>query len=77
MNAWINQIFRAGEASRGGVVRRSRSSVEREASVAMLEAAVRARGFHLIEAGDQFLILCRKHMPRCASSVSDCVDRTS
>jgi len=56
--AWIEQIFNASQARYQGVVRRSVQSVERYSSVADLVAAARARGFHVIETGDQLVVLC-------------------
>lgn len=56
--AWINRIFNSQIARRGGVVRRKITSVNRYASEAELEAAVRARGYHMILHGDQYIIFC-------------------
>ena len=55
---WIEQIFEADAASNGGVVRRAIADVEHYASRQMLLDAVRRRNFHLIETGDQFVIIC-------------------
>ena len=60
MNEWIEQIFEAHAVLNGGVVRRSVSDVEHYASRAALLAAVRQRAFHLIETGDQFVIVCNR-----------------
>lgn len=57
-NAWINQMFRAKSVRRGGVIRRSRSSVLKYASLELLEREVLRRGFHLVEVGDQFVVIC-------------------
>lgn len=59
-SAWVDQIFDAKAAKRGGLVRRKKASVSKFASEADLIAAVKARGFHLIESGDQYLIFCHK-----------------
>ena len=57
-SAWVNQIFSAQQAQSGGVVRRNISDVERYASLdEVVEEAV-ARGFHVVETGDQLVILC-------------------
>lgn len=55
---WIEQIFDAQAARNGGIVRRKRASVAQFASSDALEAAVRKRGFHMIETGDQYVIIC-------------------
>ncbi len=58
MSAWINQIFKAGQVSKGNLVRRQKKDVRRLASMADLEREVRRRGFHLIETGDQVVVIC-------------------
>jgi hypothetical protein len=55
---WLDQIFRAKAAQTGGVVRRKIADVEREVGRDALELAVRRRGFHMIECGRDFVILC-------------------
>ncbi len=55
---WIGQIFKAQAAKNGGVVRRSVDSVKTYATIRELEAEVRARRFHLLRSGDQYLIFC-------------------
>ena len=55
---WLDQIFRAKAAQAGGVVRRKVRDVEREVGREALELAVRRRGFHLLECGADFVILC-------------------
>lgn len=57
---WVTDIFKAGQANTGGVVRRSAHSVEEYASVEELIREAKARGFHVIETGDQFVILCHE-----------------
>lgn len=49
-------IFEAKSARSGGVVRRKVAWVERNIFV----AEVRRRGFHLIEAGNQFIVVCNQ-----------------
>lgn len=58
MNRWIEAIFKAKIAKRGGIVRRSRASVLKNASVRELRIAVKRRGFHLIRSGGQYVIIC-------------------
>ena len=55
---WCAQIFGAKSVERGGIVRRSVRDVEREIGRGRLIAEVQARGFHLVECGGQFLIIC-------------------
>jgi hypothetical protein len=56
--AWINVIFGSRAARSGGVVRRSIKWVEREIGRGQLIAEVRRRGFHMVEAGGQYVIYC-------------------
>lgn len=56
---WLAQIFAAKAVRTGGVVRRAVRDVEREVGRARLMQEVAARGFHLIECGGQFVIVCR------------------
>ena len=58
MSEWIYQVFEADAVQRGGIVRRSVSDVEKYASRGELVQAVRQRGYHLLETGDQFVIIC-------------------
>jgi len=55
---WLDQIFRAKAATAGGVLRRKVRDVEREIGRDVLELEVRRRGFHLIECGADFVIIC-------------------
>jgi hypothetical protein len=55
---WIERIFDAKAASENGVVRRSVATVEQFASPEKLEAEVRRRGFHMVLAGEQYVIIC-------------------
>lgn len=55
---WLNQVFAAKAASNGGVVRRKITDVEAKVGRAAFELEVRRRGFHLVEAGTQFLVIC-------------------
>lgn len=56
--ARVRQIFTAQQAQMGGVVRRSLYDVERLASVEEVVKEARARGYHVIETGDQLVVLC-------------------
>lgn len=55
---WLAQLFSTKAASRGAVVRRSVSRVERGIGRERLIAEVTRRGWHMIENGGQFLSLC-------------------
>ena len=56
--AWLRRVFDAKAARRGGVLRRAVRDVEREVGREAFVAEVRARGFHLIECGGQFVVIC-------------------
>lgn len=58
MSQWIENIFSAKIATEEGIVRRKKTSVERCASRDELITAVKKRKFHLIETGDQYVIVC-------------------
>lgn len=58
MSKWIESIFSARIATEEGIVRRKKTSVEKYASKKELVAAVKLRNYHLIETGDQFVIVC-------------------
>ncbi len=55
---WLDQIFAAKAVASGGVIRRSKMWVEAEIGLPRFEHAVRARNFHLIEAGQQLVVIC-------------------
>lgn len=55
---YINRIFEAKSTKNGGIVRRKIANVEKYASFKYLVKEVEARGFHLIETGDQYVIFC-------------------
>ncbi|TBX25937.1 N-(5'-phosphoribosyl)anthranilate isomerase [Roseovarius sp. JS7-11] len=55
---WFDQVFSAKAVTKGGVIRRSKADVDRKVGRDRLELEVRKRGFHLVEAGSQFLIIC-------------------
>lgn len=57
-DSWIAVIFSAQAVAKGGVVRRSAGWVAREIGRERFELEVRRRGFHLIECGGQFIVLC-------------------
>lgn len=58
--SWLSQVFSAQAVARGGIVRRNVHWVEREIGRAEFMAAVRTRGYHLIENGGQFIVICNQ-----------------
>jgi ATP-dependent phosphoenolpyruvate carboxykinase len=62
VNSWMEHIFQADQVANGGVVRRAtRNVVTFGASGGGLTGLVeeaRRCGFHVIETGDQIVILC-------------------
>lgn len=56
--SWLDQIFGAEAVAKGGIVRRAVTDVHKLCSLADLLAEVRPRGFHLIETGDQYVVVC-------------------
>lgn len=60
MSAWLNDIWKAGQANKGGVVRRAVGDVHRFSSQSELIREARRRGYHVIEAGDQYIVLCNE-----------------
>lgn len=55
---FINQMFTAQAAKAGGIVRRKKQNVDKYASLKYLTEEVERRGFHLIETGDQYVVIC-------------------
>lgn len=55
---WADQVFAAKAVGRGGIVRQSRRDVDREIGREIFVQEVRRRGFHLIECGDQYIVIC-------------------
>jgi hypothetical protein len=55
---WLEQVFSAKAVTSNGVIRRSRNWVAAEIGLERFEQAVRSRGFHLIEAGHQLVVIC-------------------
>jgi len=61
---WLMQVFDAQQVSKGGVVRRQKVSVHKLASQTQLVEMVRRLGFHLIETGSQYVVICNKGVLR-------------
>ncbi|MGB3314951.1 MAG: N-(5'-phosphoribosyl)anthranilate isomerase [Albidovulum sp.] len=57
---WIETLFSAKAVGRGGIVRRNVTWVENEIGRDRFIAEVRRRGFHLVECGPQFIVICHK-----------------
>jgi hypothetical protein len=55
---WLDDIFTAKAVGKGGIVRRAVRDVEREMGREIFVREVRRRGFHLIECGGQFIVIC-------------------
>ena len=55
---WLRQLFAAKAVNRGGVVRRAVRDVERMVGRDRFIEAVAERGFHLVESGGQFVVIC-------------------
>ncbi len=60
MGTWVDQIFGAAQAQQGGVVRRSIDDIERFTSLEEIVRIARGRKFHVLETGDQLVILCHE-----------------
>ncbi len=58
MNAWIEQMFGAQIVDKEGIVRRKRSDVHKHASLAELLEYARKQQYHLIETGNQYIVIC-------------------
>ena len=57
--AWITAIFKAGQTSKDGIVRRHVASVDHYGGgVDNLIAAAKLRGFHVVQVGPQLVVLC-------------------
>jgi len=61
MNQWLMRVFDAGQANEGGVVRRARANIEHYGGgMGPLIDYARRRGWHVIETGDQVVVLCHE-----------------
>ncbi len=56
--AWLDTVFQAKSVGKGGVVRRAVRDVEHEVGRDAFIAEVRRRGFHMVECGGQFIVIC-------------------
>lgn len=55
---WCDAIFTAKAAAKGGVVRRAARDVDREIGRDTFVGEVRKRGYHLVEIGGQYVVIC-------------------
>ncbi|WP_284163309.1 N-(5'-phosphoribosyl)anthranilate isomerase [Frigidibacter sp. SD6-1] len=55
---WLGEIFTSQAARTGGVVRRAARDVDRRIGRQLFELEVRRRGFHLLECGGQYVVIC-------------------
>ena len=55
---WIAEVFSAKSVARGGVIRRDLRWIDREIGRDRFINEVRNRGFHLIETGGQWIVIC-------------------
>ncbi len=55
---WMAELFSAKAAQRGGVIRRNVDWVRREVGEDRFFHEVRERCFHLMRAGNQYLVIC-------------------
>ncbi|MES2969942.1 MAG: N-(5'-phosphoribosyl)anthranilate isomerase [Pseudomonadota bacterium] len=62
---WIDQIFAAKAVARG-VIRRNIAWVDAEVGRDRFVSEVRKRGYHLVQTGQQFVVICHTgpiHIP--------------
>ena len=55
---WIAEVFSAKSVAHGGVIRRDLRWIDREIGRDRFIAEVRARGFHLVETGGPWIVIC-------------------
>lgn len=58
MNAWLREWFSAQACSRGGIIRRNRRYVEQFTSLETVISEAKKRKWHVVEIGDQIVVLC-------------------
>ncbi|WP_374669958.1 hypothetical protein [Ramlibacter sp.] len=55
---FINDFLGSDAAKAGGVVRRKKAHIDAQGLYSFLLDEVKKRGFHLLEAGDQYIVIC-------------------
>jgi hypothetical protein len=58
VSKWLEQIFEAKIVKKEGIVRRKKSDVHYYSSLEELLEYVQENGWHLIETGNQYVVLC-------------------
>ncbi len=58
MNAWIENWFSAQSANTGFLIRRNLEEVHLHATREELTADVRRRRWHLLQIGEQYIVIC-------------------
>jgi len=58
--AWIDQMFKAKIAQNGGPIRRKKSTIEKHASLDGVKEEAKKRGWHIVEVGEQWVVICNK-----------------
>ena len=56
--AWMDSLFQAKAVQKGGIVRRALRDIDREVGRQAFIDDVRRRGFHIVECGGQFIVIC-------------------
>ena len=75
--SWIAQMFSAKAVARGGVIRRSAAWVEREVGRERLMLEVRRRGFHMVQCGGQYVVICNAGGLRVLCQVTNFPENSS
>jgi len=58
MRPWIKKMFETKIAKNKGIVRRKKSHIDKCNAFDDLLQSVKSKRFHLIETGDQYIIIC-------------------
>lgn len=58
--SWCDAVFTAKAAAIGGIVRRAVRDVDREIGREAFVREVRRRGYHLVEVGGQYVVICNQ-----------------
>lgn len=58
---WLAQVFRIRSAQCGGVVRRTITDVHREIGRDAPELEALGRGWHLLQSGEDYILVCTRH----------------
>ena len=57
---WTEKIFNSDTAKSGGVVRRSVKDINRTGNRWQIISECKRRGFHIVENGGQWIIICNR-----------------